>query len=162
MKGSPLNAYIKSRTSQTSVRGELEAAACAFLALDMPLKMHTDCEWIESVVRDILDATMKRRVAPKRELSEVWRFIEERIRSCSAGRIEIEHVAGSASEDVVKQGRAVEEHRIANDQADIFGKLGRSLWWSTARIGRGIPGESRAHQAGAGNGYRNLGGARPC
>ena len=54
----------------------------------------------------------------------MWRFIEERIRSCSTGWIEIEHVPGRATEDMMKQGRADEEHRMANDEADIFANKG--------------------------------------
>ena len=55
-KSSTLNAHfpIKSRTGQTWMRGELEAVACAILAL--PLRVHTDCEWVETGVKDILDA----------------------------------------------------------------------------------------------------------
>ena len=35
---------IKARTGQTSVRGKLEAATCAILTLDVPTRIHTDCE----------------------------------------------------------------------------------------------------------------------
>ena len=48
-KDSKLNMHlaIKTRTGQTSVRGELEAAECAIRALETPISMHTDCEWVE-------------------------------------------------------------------------------------------------------------------
>ena len=42
---------IKARRGQTSVRGELEAATCAILALDMPTRIHTDCEWAKKGIK---------------------------------------------------------------------------------------------------------------
>ena len=51
-KNSKLNMHfsIKARTGQ--VRGELEAATCAILALDMPTRIHTDCEWVKKGIQE--------------------------------------------------------------------------------------------------------------
>ena len=102
-KDSELNAHfsIKAKTGQTSVRGELEAAACIILALDVPMRIHTDCEWIETGVKDILDATVKGKTPTKREHLEVWTLIEERIISFPTGCLEIGHVPGHATEAMV-------------------------------------------------------------
>ena len=43
---------IKARTGQTSVRGVLEAATCAILALDMPTRIDTDCEWVKKGIKE--------------------------------------------------------------------------------------------------------------
>ena len=58
---------IKSRTGQKSIRAELEAVACAIVALDMPLRVRMEPEWVETGVKDILDAAMKGRAPTKRE-----------------------------------------------------------------------------------------------
>ena len=34
-----------------SVKGGLEVATCAILALDMPMRIHTDCEWVNKGVK---------------------------------------------------------------------------------------------------------------
>ena len=104
-KDSDVNAHfpIKARTGQTSDRGELEAAACIILALDVPMRIHTDCEWVETGVKDILDATVKGKTPTKREHSEVWTLIEESIKSFPTGWLEIEHVLGHATEEMVSQ-----------------------------------------------------------
>ena len=74
-------------------------------------------------VGDILDTTVREKIGrAKREHPKVWRLIEVRRSCCPAGWIEIEHVPGHATEDMVTQVRAVKEHRIANDQADISAK----------------------------------------
>ena len=116
-KDRELNAHfsIKARTGQTSVRGELEAAACIILALDVPMRIHTDCEWVETGVKDILDATVKGKTPTKREHSEVWTLIERRIKSFPTGWLEIEHVPGHATEEMVK---------LANNQVDLLAKQG--------------------------------------
>ena len=108
-KNSELNAHfpIKAWTGQTSVRGELEAAA-----------------WVETGVKDILDATAKGKTPTKREHAEVWTPIEERIKSFPTGWLEINHVPGHATEEMVRQGRALEEHRLANNQVDLLAKQG--------------------------------------
>ena len=36
----------------------------------------------------------------------------------------MEHVPGHATEEMVMQGRALEEHRIANNQVDLLAKQG--------------------------------------
>ena len=79
-KDSKLNTHfpIKARTGQTSVKGEREAAACAILA---PMRAHTDSEWVDKEVKEILDATAKKETPNNRDHSEVWSLIEERIRS---------------------------------------------------------------------------------
>ena len=105
---------------------------------------------------------MRNITAAKREHPEVWRSIEERIRSFPADWIEIEHDPGHATEDTVKQG----EEQLRNTELPMISptswqKKRRSLWWSTATIGIGILGESRGHQATAGKGYRNPGEWRP-
>ena len=68
-KDSKVNMHfsIKTRTGQTSVRGELEAATCAILALETPMRIHTDCEWVENLIKEILSATV-REETPKRTL----------------------------------------------------------------------------------------------
>ena len=76
---------IKARTGQTSVRGELEAATCAILALDMPTRIHTDCEWVEKGRKEILNAIAKGGTPSKREHPEVWALTEERAKSLPAG-----------------------------------------------------------------------------
>ena len=95
---------IKSRTGPTSVRRELEAAACAALALDTPMRTHTDCELVETGVKEILDPTAKKGTPTKREHSEVWKLIEERTRSLPTAWLEIVHVRGHAKEDLMRQG----------------------------------------------------------
>ena len=111
---------IKARTGQTSVRGELEAATCAILALETPMCIHTDCEWVEKGIKEIHNATAKKQTPSKREHPEVWTLIEEKIRSLPTGWLEVEH----AAEEMVMQGRALEEHRIANNQIDLLAKQG--------------------------------------
>ena len=75
---------VKTRTGQTSVRGELEAAACVILALETPMRTHTDCEWVEKGIKEILNATAKKETPSKREHSEVrtWLGGRARTRTC--------------------------------------------------------------------------------
>ena len=88
------------------------------------MRIHTDCEWVETGVKDILDATVKGKTPTKREHLEVWTLIEERIKSFPTGWLEIEHVPGHATEAMVSEGRALEEHRLANTQVDLLAKQG--------------------------------------
>ena len=64
-KDSKLNIHfsIKARTGQTRVRGQVEAAKCAIPALDMPTRIHTDCEWVEKGIKKILNARWEKRQA---------------------------------------------------------------------------------------------------
>ena len=85
---------------QTSVRGELEAATCAILALDLPTRIHTDCEWVEEGIKEILNAVAKGETPSKREHPEVWSLVEDRAKSLPAGWLEVEHVPGHATEEM--------------------------------------------------------------
>ena len=58
------------------------------------MRTRTDCDWFEKGVKEILDATAKKETPSKREHSEVWTQIEERIKSVPTGWVEIEHVPG--------------------------------------------------------------------
>ena len=50
-------------------------------------------------------------------------MVEERAKSLPAGWLEVEHVPGHATEEMVMQERALEEHWIANNQ-DFLAKQG--------------------------------------
>ena len=60
----------------------------------------------------------------KREHFEVWTLVEERAKSLPAGWLEVERVPGHATGEMVMQGRALEEHPIANNQVDFLAKQG--------------------------------------
>ena len=49
-------------------------------------------------------------------------LIEERIRSFPTGQIGMEHVLGHATEDMLEQEIALEEHWLVNDQVDPWQK----------------------------------------
>ena len=69
---------VKTRTGQTSVGGELEAAACVIPALETPMRIHTDCEWVEKGIKEILNAIAKGETPSKREHSKVWTLTERK------------------------------------------------------------------------------------
>ena len=106
LKDSKLNIHfsIKARTGQTSVRGQLEEAKCATQASDVPPRIHTDCEWVEKGIKEILNAIAKGETTSKREHPKVWALIEERAKPLPAGWLEVEHVPGHATEEMVMQG----------------------------------------------------------
>ena len=90
----------------------------------------------------------KGKTPTKREHSEVWTLTEERTKSFPTGWLEIEHVLGHATEDMVRQGRALEEHRLANNYVDL---LRGSQWWTTAGADRSVRGKSGEDQKAEGN-----------
>ena len=53
LENSKMNMHlaVKTPTGRTSVKGQLEAATCAILALDVPTRIHTDCEWVEKGIK---------------------------------------------------------------------------------------------------------------
>ena len=113
-----------SQSRQRQDKRQSEENSRLILALDVPMRIHMDCEWVQTEVKDILDATVKGKTPTKREHLEVWTLIEERIKSFPTGWLEIGHVPGHATEAMVNEGRALEEHRLANNQVDLLAKQG--------------------------------------
>ena len=75
----------------------------AILALDMPTRILTDCEWVEKGIKEILNVMAKGETPSKREHPEVWALVEERAKSLPARWLEVEHVPGHATEEMVMQ-----------------------------------------------------------
>ena len=147
-EGSKLNMHfsIKARIDQTSVRGEPEAATCAILALDMPTAIHTDCEWVEKGIKEILNSMAKGETPSKREHPEVWALVEERAKSLPAGWLEVEHVPGHATEQMVMRGKL---WRNTHNQVDLLAKQ------------RAASGSRNPRRTRPPRGHRTAGGARP-
>ena len=99
------------------------------------MRIYTDCECVETEVKDILDATVKGKTPTKREHLEVWTLIEERAKSFPTGWLKIERVPGHATEEMVNEGRALEEHRLANNQVDLLAKQGQRHLTTTVEDG---------------------------
>ena len=107
----------------------------------MPTRIHTDCEWVEKGIKEILNAMAKGETPSKREHVEVWVLVDERAKSLPVGWLEVEHVPGHATEEMVMQERALEEHRIANNQVDLLAKQVAASGWTATSTDRGVLGE---------------------
>ena len=100
------------------------------------------CEWVKKGIKEILNATAKKGTPSKREHSEIWTLIGEKIRSLPTGWLEAEHVPGHATEEMVMQGRALEEHRMANNQVGSSCETRGSQRWTATSADRGVIGKS--------------------
>ena len=115
-----------------SVRGRLEVATCAILALDMPMRIHTDCEWVNKGVKEIRNAISKGETPSKREHPEVWALVE-RGKSFLEGWLEVEHVLEHATEEMVMRAQSF-GGTPDRQQVDLLAKQGAATGGTATSI----------------------------